>query len=87
MDSLVDHFLRVHRDRLRLAKVSLEDRSDLAERFAVTASPTILLLQDMSEIGRLEGRHTLPGIRATFEPLLGLPVERNLTLRGELSTV
>jgi thioredoxin-like negative regulator of GroEL len=75
MDSLLDHFLRQHRDQLRLAKVDLAARSDLAERFKVTSAPTILLLNNMREAARLEGRHTLPTIRGTFEHLFIPPSE------------
>lgn len=68
MDSLVDHFMRLHRGRLKLAKVEFTDRRDLAERFGVNQAPTLLLLQDLVEIERLEGRSTLPAIKAAMEP-------------------
>ena len=72
MDSVVDHFMRTHRGRLKVAKVELAERADLAERFGVTEGPTLLLLEDLREVGRLEGRHTLPHIKEVFEPLLGI---------------
>lgn len=80
MDSVVDHFLRTHRDRLKVAKVEIVERADLAERFGVDTAPTLLLLEDMREVGRLEGRRTLPDIKDAFEPLIGferetLPIE------------
>lgn len=72
MDSLVDHFMRVHRDRVRLAKVDFDTRPDLARRLKVTETPTLLLLDNLLEVARLEGRQTLPSIRAAFEGLLGV---------------
>jgi thioredoxin-like negative regulator of GroEL len=70
MDSLVDHFMRLHRGKVKLAKVELTDRPDLARRFRVSSAPTILLLQDLHEQVRLEGRTTLPGIKAALEPYI-----------------
>jgi thioredoxin 1 len=78
MDSIVDHFLRTHRDQLKVAKVDVNDRPDLAERFAVTSAPSLVLLQDLAEVTRLEGRATLPDMKESFEPFLDLE-------RGEVS--
>ena len=72
MDSLVDHFMRVHRDSIKLAKVEITDRPDLAGRFDVSTAPTLVLLENLIEVARLEGRHTLPGIKAALEPHLDL---------------
>src|SRR5438045_3492388 len=76
MDSLVDHFMRIHRDQVKLAKVEFSQRPDLARRFNVGEAPTLILLQNLLEVERLEGRHTLPAIKAEMEPHLDLePVE------------
>lgn len=72
MDSLVDHFMRAHREQLKLAKVEITDRPDLATRFRVDSAPTLVLLENLVEVARLEGRHTLPAIRAAMEPHLDL---------------
>lgn len=74
MDSLVDHFLRTHRDHLKLAKVDMNERPDLAKRFGATTAPTLLLVEreTMREVARLEGRSTLPDIKSMFEPALGI---------------
>lgn len=72
MDSLVDHFMRVHRDKVKLAKVELAERPDLAGRFHVATAPTLVLLENLVEVARLEGRHTLPDIKAVMEPHLDL---------------
>lgn len=68
MDSLVDHFMRSHRGELKLAKVDIDERADLAARFNVDEAPSLILLDDMREVARLTGRQTLPAIRGTFEP-------------------
>jgi thioredoxin-like negative regulator of GroEL len=79
MDSVVDHFLRAHRETLKVAKVEIIERPDLAKRFNVTSAPTLMLLEDLKEVARLEGRQTLPDMKDAFEPHLGieqtLPVE------------
>jgi thioredoxin-like negative regulator of GroEL len=78
MDSIVDHFLRTHREQLKVAKVEVSERPDLARRFNVTSAPSLLLLDDLREVARLEGRATLPDMKDSFEPHLDLE-------RGELS--
>lgn len=70
MDSLVDHFMRLHRGELKLAKVELSARPDLAQRFHVGEAPTLVMLENLIEVSRLEGRNTLPAIKAAFEPHL-----------------
>lgn len=72
MDSIVDHFLRTHRDHLKVAKVEVQERLDLAQRFGVTSAPTLVLLDDLKEVARLEGRATLPDMKDSFEPHLGV---------------
>lgn len=71
MDSIVEHFMRIHRGHVRLAKVEINERKDLADRFGVTSSPTLLLLDDLREVARLEGRATLPDMRVTFDEFIG----------------
>ena len=75
MDSIVDHFLRTHRGALKVAKVDVDDRPDLAERFDVTSAPSLVLLHDLKEVARLEGRATLPDMKDSFES--HLDVERS----------
>lgn len=70
MDSIVDHFLRTHRDDLKVAKVEVGSRGDLATRFNVTSAPTLVLLDDLREVARVEGRATLPDMKDAFEPFL-----------------
>jgi len=64
MDSIVDHFLRLH-------------------RVNVDSAPTLLMLQDLQEVARIEGRRTLPDMKDAFEPFLGLePTELPVELAG-----
>jgi thioredoxin-like negative regulator of GroEL len=72
MDSIVDHFLRTHRGDLKVAKVEVAERADLAARFGVTSAPTLLLLDNLQEMARIEGRATLPDMKDAFEPHLGI---------------
>lgn len=72
MDSLVDHFMRLHRGHVKLAKVDMAERPDLAGRFKVTEAPTLLLLENLLEVERLMGRQTLPSIKAAMEPHMDL---------------
>jgi len=62
-----------------------DERADLAACFGVEGAPALVLLSDMVEVARLEGRQTLPSIRAALEPHfvtdeLGMP---ELMLAGE----
>lgn len=82
MDSIVDHFLRSHRGMLKVAKVDLNERPDLAARLNVETAPTLLLLQDMREVARIEGRRTLPDMKVAFEPFLGVDAELPVELAG-----
>lgn len=72
MDSIVDHFMRTHREHLKVAKVDFAERRDLAQRFNADSAPTLILLDDLKEVARLEGRQTLPDMKLAFEPHLGI---------------
>jgi thioredoxin-like negative regulator of GroEL len=71
MDSIVDHYMRSNRGLLKVAKVDFADRPDLAERFGVTSAPTLLLLDDLVEMSRIEGRATLPDMKSAFDTHIG----------------
>ena len=70
MDSVIEHFARQHRDSLKVAKVEVNSRPDLAERFNISEAPSVLLLDSVHEVARLEGRQTLPKIKQAFEEFL-----------------
>ena len=82
MDSIVDHFLRTHRGHLKVAKVEFADRPDLAQRFGVTSAPSLLLLDNLKEVARIEGRRTLPDMKEAFEPFLGIEPALPIVLAG-----
>ena len=56
MESLLAHLARKERGRLRLRRVDVDLRPDLAERFAVGQVPTLVLVKDRRVVQRLEGR-------------------------------
>ncbi len=68
MESLLAHIARKERDRLRVTRVDVEERPDLAERFGVETVPTIVLVKEKRAVGRIVGRASAPRI----ERLLGL---------------
>ena len=71
MESLLAHIARKERGRLRVSKVDVEDRPDLAERFRVGQAPSLVLVVEQRVVSRLEGRATAPEIESMLEPHLG----------------
>jgi thioredoxin-like negative regulator of GroEL len=70
MESLLAHIARKERDRLRVSKVDVDDRPDLAERFRMQQVPSLALVVDSRVVSRLEGRATAPRIESMLEPHL-----------------
>src|SRR5438132_12519324 len=66
MESLLAHLARKERDRLVVKRVDVDDRPDLAERFKVEEIPTLVLVKDKRDVGRIVGRASAP----RFERLL-----------------
>jgi thioredoxin-like negative regulator of GroEL len=71
MESLLAHIARKERDRLRVSKVDVDDRPDLAERFRVDQVPSLALVVGQRVVSRLEGRATAPRIESMLKPHLG----------------
>jgi thioredoxin-like negative regulator of GroEL len=67
MESLLAHIARKERDRLRVTRVDVDTRPDLAERFRVETVPTIVLIMDNRTVGRIEGRASAPRIERLLE--------------------
>ena len=67
MESLLAHLARKERDRLRVRRVDVDERPDLAERFDVTEVPTLVLVKDGCTIDRIEGRASAPTIERMLE--------------------
>lgn len=67
MESLLAHIARKERHRLRVVQVDVDERRDVAERLAVSAAPTIVLVRDRRAIARIEGRASAPRIEQLLE--------------------
>jgi thioredoxin 2 len=70
MESLLAHIARKERGRLRVSKVDVDDRPDLAERFRVEQVPALTLVVSRRVVSRLEGRATAPRIESMLAPHL-----------------
>lgn len=75
MESLLAHIARKERDRLRVSKVDVDDRPEVAERFRVSQVPSLALVVERRVVSRLEGRATAPRIESMLEPHLAEPAE------------
>lgn len=73
MESLLAHIARKERDRLRVSKVDVDDRPEVAERFQVSQVPALALVVKKRVVSRLEGRATAPRIESMLEPHLAEP--------------
>lgn len=67
MESLLAHLARKERDRLRVRRVDVDERPELAARFAVTEVPTLVLVKDRQAVDRIEGRASAPAIERMLE--------------------
>ena len=67
MESLLAHVARKERARLRVRRVDVDERPDLAERFRVTRVPTLVLVCERRAVGRIEGRASAPAIERLLE--------------------
>ena len=70
MESLLAHLARKERHRLRVARVDVEQRPELARRFGVDDVPALVLLKDRQAVARLDGRTSAPRIEQMLEPHL-----------------
>ena len=70
MESLLAHIARKERERLRVKKVDVDDRPDIAERFKVGKVPSLALVVGKRVVERIEGRATAPRIESMLEPHL-----------------
>lgn len=67
MESLLAHLARKERERLRVRRVDVDERPDLAARFAVTDVPTLVLVKERRAVDRIEGRASAPAIEQMLE--------------------
>jgi thioredoxin-like negative regulator of GroEL len=75
MESLLAHLARKERGRLRVTRVDVDERPDLAERFGVETVPTLVLVKDKRVVDRLEGRASAPAIDRLVAPHLAPATE------------
>jgi thioredoxin 1 len=71
MESLLAHIARKERDTLRVKKVDVDERPDIAERFGISEVPSLALVKRKRVVARLEGRSTAPKIESMLEAFLG----------------
>ena len=70
MESLLAHIARKERSRLKVKKVDVEARPDIADRFKVESVPALALVVGKRVVERIEGRATAPRIESMLEPHL-----------------
>lgn len=73
MESLLAHLARKERSRLRVMCVDVDEQPELAQRFKVSAVPTLVLVSGKRVVDRLDGRASAPKIESMLEPHLTVP--------------
>jgi thioredoxin 1 len=67
MESLLAHIARKERETLRVRKVDVDERPDLALRFRISEVPALALVKGKRVVARLEGRSTAPKIESMLD--------------------
>lgn len=67
MESLIAHLARKERHRLRVTRVDVDRRPDLARRFGVADVPALVLVKSKRAVARLDGRTSAPRIERMLE--------------------
>jgi thioredoxin-like negative regulator of GroEL len=67
MESLLAHLARKERGRLRVTRVDVGQKPQVARRLNVETVPTLLLIKNKRVVGRLEGRVSAPRIELMLE--------------------
>lgn len=67
MESLLAHLARKERSRLRISRVDVTERPELAEKLGVTDVPALVLVRDRKPVDRLDGRVSAPQIERMLE--------------------
>ena len=75
MESLLANLARKERHRLSVARVDIEEKPELAERFKVRRVPTLILVKGRRAVARLEGRARAAEIEELVDQHLGEGVE------------
>jgi thioredoxin-like negative regulator of GroEL len=64
MESLLAHIARKDRELVRVKKVDVDERPDIAKRFRISQVPSLALVKGKRVVARLEGRSTAPKIES-----------------------
>jgi thioredoxin 1 len=64
MESLLAHIARKERTALRVRKVDVDERPDVARRFQISQVPSLALVKGKRVVARLDGRSTQPKIES-----------------------
>lgn len=67
MESLLAHFARKERDRLRVMRIDIDQQPDVATRFKVADVPTLVLVKGKRVVDRIDGRASAPKIESMLE--------------------
>jgi thioredoxin-like negative regulator of GroEL len=70
MESLLAHIARKERATLRVRRVDVDERPDVAKRFRIAEVPSLALVKGKKVVARLEGRSTAPKIESMIDPHL-----------------
>jgi thioredoxin-like negative regulator of GroEL len=73
MESLLAHFARKERARLRVMRVDIDEQPELAQKFKVTTVPTLVLVVRKRVVDRVCGRASAPVIEAMLAKHLEAP--------------
>jgi thioredoxin-like negative regulator of GroEL len=67
MESLLAHIARKERASLRVRRVDVDERPDVAKRFRIAEVPSLALIKGKRVVARLEGRSTAPKIESMID--------------------
>jgi thioredoxin-like negative regulator of GroEL len=67
MESLLAHVARKERDKLRVRRVDVDERPDIAEKFKIDEVPSLALVKGKKVVARLRGRSTAPAIESLLD--------------------
>jgi thioredoxin 1 len=70
MESLLAHFARKERSRLRVTRVDVDEDPDTARRFRVRDVPALVLVKKKRVVGRYDGQAKAADIQELVEPHL-----------------
>ena len=67
MESLLAHVARKERDSLRVQRVDVDERPDIAAKFKIAEVPTLALVMKKRVVARLDGRSSAPTIETLLD--------------------